>query len=468
MARPLREQLVLTTLALLVPLVAIITWSGSVTYHEQLLAQIDEANSLSRVFAAFFDRVGGKMDDAELAEIVKTSNVRPGTAVQLLDDNGHVLANYAEASRGIEEMSVGEARMKTRPLKVTVGLPTIIAWNHARPIYQNAILLAGGATLLVFLIEIGVVRRWLRALRRLSTSADRIGGGDLTTPAKAAMPARELEHLQDALRGMVDRLRDAHEAIARQVAEERRMREEVESLQKQVIRQERLAAIGVLISGIAHELNNPLQAISGHAELLERQANVPPDVRSDLNIIKKESARASAIIRNLSRFGRVQSSNPSPIKLSDVVASVLELRQRRFDEQDIAVVLDEQSAQPAMVVFTELQQVLLNFVINAEQAIADGPEEKRRIVIRTRDVDRQVRLEVEDSGPGVPVEDEPKLFQPFFTTKPVGQGTGLGLSVSYGIIRSYGGKISYRRGNGGGAVFWFELPAFASSPVRAN
>jgi C4-dicarboxylate-specific signal transduction histidine kinase len=109
-------------------------------------------------------------------------------------------------------------------------------------------------------------------------------------------------------------------------------------------------------------------------------------------------------------------------------------------------------------VFTELQQVALNFVINAEQAIVENPEQQRRIVIRTRDVGQQVRLEVEDSGPGVPVEDEPKLFQPFFTTKPVGQGTGLGLSVSYGIIRSYGGKISYRRGSGGGAVFWFELP----------
>ena len=423
---------------------------------------------MARTVAAHFDRVGGEIGLVDLQAFVKAISPPDGTIVTLTDDHNQEIAKYRAPGHVVEDWTDGRANMSSRAATVTVLLPRGIAWLRARPIYEHAILLAGGTTLLVFLIEVVVVRRWLRALRRLSISADRIGGGDLSTPSPMPMPARELEHLQEALRGMVDRLRDAHDAIARQVAEERRMREEVESLQKQVIRQERLAAIGVLISGIAHELNNPLQAISGHAELLERQANVPPDVRADLNIIKKESARASAIIRNLSRFGRMQSSNPTPVNLSDVVASVLELRQRRFDEQDISIVLDEQSSLPAMAVFTELQQVLLNFVINAEQAIADNPAIKRRIVIRTRDVDHQVRLEVEDSGPGVPVDDEPKLFQPFFTTKPVGQGTGLGLSVSYGIIRSYGGKISYRRGSGGGAVFWFELPALAGSPVRAN
>src|SRR5207244_7511056 len=133
--------------------------------------------------------------------------------------------------------------------------------------------------------------------------------------------------------------------------------QEVESLQKQVIRQERLAAIGVLISGIAHELNNPLQAISGHAELLERERNVPEHVHADLVIIKKESARASAIIRNLSRFGRAQTADLFPVRLHEVVASVVELRQSRFADQDIMVVLDEQSQAPTLAVITDLQQV---------------------------------------------------------------------------------------------------------------
>jgi C4-dicarboxylate-specific signal transduction histidine kinase len=114
-----------------------------------------------------------------------------------------------------------------------------------------------------------------------------------------------------------------------------------------------------------------------------------------------------------------------------------------------------------MAVFTELQQVLLNFVINAEQAIVHSGAATRRIIIRTMDARGRAHIEVEDSGPGVSPEHEAKLFQPFYTTKPVGEGTGLGLSVSYGIVQSHGGRIGYRRGDGGGAVFWFELPIVA-------
>ena len=230
---------------------------------------------------------------------------------------------------------------------------------------------------------------------------------------------------------MIDNLRAAQEAVAAQVQEERRIREEKESLQRQLIRQERLAAIGVLVSGVAHELNNPLQAILGFAELLQLHEDLPDGVRRDLELIRRESTRASGIIRNLQRFGR-QTSEPSPVRLSDVVASVLELRQRKIEEQGIRLDIEDQSEAYVSAVFTELQQVVLNFVINAEQAVRDLPPERRRVLIRTSDGRNSARLEVEDHGDGVPPADEPKLFQPFFTTKPVGEGTGLGLSVSYG------------------------------------
>ncbi len=160
-------------------------------------------------------------------------------------------------------------------------------------------------------------------------------------------------------------------SIAAQVDDERRMREELQSLQQQVIRQERLAAIGVLVSGVAHELNNPLQAILGFAELLQMQKDMPDQARADLTLIQKESARASAIIRNLSRFGR-QMSEPSPVRLRDVVASVLELRQRKLEELNIDVEVDDNRRALVMAIFTELQQVVLNFAINAEQAIVLG------------------------------------------------------------------------------------------------
>jgi two-component system NtrC family sensor kinase len=244
------------------------------------------------------------------------------------------------------------------------------------------------------------------------------------------------------------------------------MRGELESLHQQVIRQERLAAIGLLLSGIAHELNNPLQVVSGFAELLQRNADLQPAIRADLEVIRKESRRASGIIRNLSRFGRQQSLNPVPVDLGDVIGSVLELRQRRLQEAGIVLDIEESATHPVSAVFAELQQVLLNFVVNAEQAIADNPPGARRIVVRTADEDDRVRLEVEDTGPGVKPEDESKLFQPFFTTKPIGEGTGLGLSVSYGIVKTYGGTIGYRRADSGGAVFFFVLPRHVDE-VRA-
>jgi two-component system NtrC family sensor kinase len=245
--------------------------------------------------------------------------------------------------------------------------------------------------------------------------------------------------------------------------EERQMRDEMDSLERQVIRQERLAAIGVLLSGIAHELNNPLQAISGSAEILLRDPGASPDMRADLELIHKESARASGIIRNLSRFSRQQGAAPSPTSLRDVIASVVELRQRRLHDQQIALVVDAPAEARTMAVLAELQQVVLNLVVNAEQAIIASRPAVRRIVIRVRAAGDRIRLEVEDTGPGVPPGDESKLFQPFFTTKPVGEGTGLGLSVSYGIVRSLGGTMGYRRADAGGAVFYFELGAMTEN-----
>jgi C4-dicarboxylate-specific signal transduction histidine kinase len=181
-------------------------------------------------------------------------------------------------------------------------------------------------------------------------------------------------------------------------------------------------------------------------------------------LIQKESARASVIIRNLARFSRQDNVSPSPIRLADVVASVVELRQHRLEELAIHLVIDELSHSSILGVLAEFQQVLLNFVVNAEQAMASMKRGQRMLTIRTRDVDGRVYCEVEDTGPGVPVEHEAKLFQPFFTTKPVGDGTGLGLSVSYGIIESYGGRIGYRRSDSGGAILWFDVPA--THPIR--
>jgi two-component system NtrC family sensor kinase len=176
-----------------------------------------------------------------------------------------------------------------------------------------------------------------------------------------------------------------------------------------------------------------------------------------LAFIKTQSGRAREIIRNLSRFSTQQSGTPALIDLRDVIAEVVQLRQRELDIAAIALDVQAASCRKVYANFTELEQVTLNFVMNAQQSV-EGSRSKGRILIRLIDSGKKVRLEVLDNGPGVKAEDEPKLFQPFFTTKPVGKGTGLGLSVSYGIIDSYGGVIGYHGNEWGGATFFFELP----------
>ncbi len=324
---------------------------------------------------------------------------------------------------------------------------------------QRTLSLAGTFGLLWALAFLLFFRRMLTAVSHLREAVERVSTGDLGPMRHERMPAPFLNDLQNSLGDMVGRLQDARHALDTQMREERAVREELQTLQGQVIRQERLAAVGLLVSGVAHEINNPLQAILGFSELLQQDRGLPTEVRRDLEVIQRESLRACNIIRNLAKFARQQPGEAVPVALDDVITSVSELRQRRLATEQITLEVESRSIRQVMAVFTELQQVLLNFVVNAEQVILSTGHLPGRITIRTWDYGPVVRLEVEDNGPGVAPEDEPKLFQPFFTTKAVGEGTGLGLSVSYGIIDSLGGTMGYRRGVGGGAVFYFELPA---------
>jgi C4-dicarboxylate-specific signal transduction histidine kinase len=435
------------------------TFASGAAYKAQMDQVNDEARAFARVVATHLN-VSGPAGEATLNAFLKDLPLPRGSKFMLTDSSGRTLmtTDYF-AGGGPEEVRWASEEVRGRPWTVSVGVPTSLAWQRAGPNSRRTIAISGIATLILMIVQVVFLRRLLPALASLERSTARVGAGDLTVPFTEPMPARELEHLRDSFHDMVNNLRVAREAIAHQVEEERRMRHELESLQQQVIRQERLAAIGVLVSGIAHELNNPLQAISGFSELLQKDPRMGDQARSDLALIYQESARAGAIIRNLSRFGRQQESTPVPVSLAEVVSSVIELRQRRLTEQNIRLERDELATRPAHAVFTELQQVVLNFVINAEQSVRASASGPRRIILRTRDDEDGVRLEVEDTGPGVSAEDEAKLFQPFFTTKPVGEGTGLGLSVSYGIIRSLGGRIGYRRGGLGGALFFFTVPA---------
>jgi len=405
------------------------------------------------------------------------------SVVTMTDEHGRVLARSRDAERFIGKTPdggmlppkevprtqmlrgldgvwrvYGNAVVERGPWLLSVGIPTSVALARAMPLYRRNVAIAGSAILAVVLLALGGSALIAGGIDRIRGAVRRIADGDLSPPIRSSAPNLELAELQDAFITMAANLREAHAALDRQVEQERRMREMLQSLQRQVVRQERLAAVGVLVSGVAHELNNPLQAILGTAELLERHRELGPEALEEVAFVKTQSGRAREIIRNLSRFSSQQSGPPTLVDLGEVVAEVMQLRRRDLDNSSIALDVEMASARKVYANFTEVEQVTLNFVINAQQSIEAAGRTRGRILIRVFDAGKKVRLEVQDDGPGVLPEDEPKLFQPFFTTKPVGKGTGLGLSVSYGIIESYGGAIGHRGNEWGGATFFFELP----------
>jgi C4-dicarboxylate-specific signal transduction histidine kinase len=472
----------------MVPVLAVLAWAARETYDEQIQQLRDESRAMAATVVVYLER---GLDLKALQTVIEDIPLPEGSVITITDERSTVLARSVDPDQyvgqrttptpvrldevpeynqivgvdGIERVFANDV-FSRGPLLVSVGIPTTVAYQRVSPIYQRNLGIVVAVIAFTILLQFFLMRSFTRAFDRAIVFAGRVAAGDLTPPTPTKMPSQEMEQIQASVIEMVNRMRAAREAIAAQVGEERRIREELQSLQRQVIRQERLAAIGVLVSGIAHELNNPLQAVLGFAELLQLRKDLPAGAAHELALIQKESTRASAIIRNLSRFSRQATTEASRIRLHDVVASVVELRQRKLEQDGIRLEVNERGDPKVHAVFAELQQVVLNFVINAEQAVMQtaGP---RLISITTTERNGQAYLEVQDSGPGVPPEDEPKLFQPFFTTKPVGEGTGLGLSVSYGIIQSHGGSIGYRRSEQGGAIFHFDLPVTRESRTPA-
>jgi len=229
--------------------------------------------------------------------------------------------------------------------------------------------------------------------------------------------------------------------------------------QAQLMESDRLALIGGLVSGVAHELNNPLGAIGNFAELL-LAGELDTDSREMVETIGREAARAGEIVRNLLGFARRSEEVREEVALGDVVKRTLALRVYDQRKNRIEVDLDvPPDLPPVWGNANQLQQVLLNLVVNAEQAIGrDG-----RIVVRGRAAGDMVELVVEDTGPGIPREARPYLFTPFFTTKPAGTGTGLGLAISHRIVDAHGGTIEASDAEGGGARFTIRLPRHAAA-----
>ncbi len=237
--------------------------------------------------------------------------------------------------------------------------------------------------------------------------------------------------------------------MERDITEELRMR-------GQLIHSERLSAVGQLVSGVAHELNNPLQSILGFTELLI-DAEERPELRRDLEQVRSEAIRAGKIVRNLLAFARRSSSERAAANVNDIVKTTLALRSYEFGTANIRLFESYGDALPSVVVNPEeIQQVILNLILNAEQAMRSA-RRGGTLTVTTDVSDGMVTIEIRDTGPGVPPALAGRVFEPFFSTKEVGEGTGLGLSIGMGIAEAHGGALTLVP-TGDGACFRLSLP----------
>ncbi len=245
---------------------------------------------------------------------------------------------------------------------------------------------------------------------------------------------------------------------------------EAKRLQQQLIRSEKHSAVGQLISSIAHELNNPLQAVVGYAQLLASEHQEPPigqdrpgaaaaSWRQDLRMIMESAIRCQKIIDNLLLFVRQGEVEKRSVHLEEAVRAALELLEYKLKKSaSVEVTLRlPPGLPPAHANFQQLQQVFVNLINNACDAMSGwaGP---KAIAVSARVDDDRLMVEVSDSGPGIPPDMQQRIFEPFFTTKPEGRGTGLGLAVCRQIVTEHGGSMGFRSAPGQGATFWIELP----------
>ena len=238
------------------------------------------------------------------------------------------------------------------------------------------------------------------------------------------------------------------------------------AMQKEIFQKEKLATLGEIIAGVAHELNNPLTGVVGFADLLlEEQSDLPETIREDISIIQKEAQRSARIVKNLLTFARQTEVTKEPQDVNQIIEKTIELVEYDLKSKGITFVRKFGKNLPFILAdFFQLQQVFINLINNASQAIL-SEKQSGKITFITRVVDNCVQITVEDDGPGMPPDILEKIFDPFFTTKEVGKGTGLGLSISFGIVHEHDGKITVRSKVGRGTVFTLRFPFMEDSEI---
>ncbi|NOX54008.1 MAG: HAMP domain-containing protein [Planctomycetes bacterium] len=353
---------------------------------------------------------------------------------------------------------------------VDVGVSLEEADRRLARATRDAILFGTVSTIVIcVLVSLFIQKSVTRPVQRLVECTRRVAQGDLN----CTIEAKGNDELADLARSFTKMTEDLRKARAELSNWARKLEEEVENktrdlklAQAQIVRSEKLSSIGLLAAGVAHELNSPLTGILTYAHLLAKRIPDGSQEKEDLRVIIDQTERCATIIRQLLDFSRENSPEKKSQDVHAVLEQAIALVEHLALFHNIEIQRDFDSAVPKVFIDAgQMQQVFLNLLVNAGEAMPAGG----RLVIETRasvfSSDEPSRQEIQivfrDTGVGIPPEHLDKIFDPFFTSKEVGEGTGLGLAVSYGIVERHGGTITVQSELGKGSVFTITLPVGA-------
>lgn len=339
------------------------------------------------------------------------------------------------------EYFAGAAKIDVGGLHVVTRISVSAAYLTARQLLSDLVIIG---LIIVFIAAISAVvvsRKFTAPLESLSAAVRKIAKGDFDV--KVDIESRdEIGQLADSFNNMANELLERERSL--------------KSAQLALVQSEKMAAVGTLSAGLAHEVKNPLSAVLGYAQLAKRKLSQPDVIKKHLDIIENETRRCNEIIGNLMQFSRQEKGEFTDVTINEVVEKSVGIVDHQLGLKNVHVNMKLAPDIPEIIGNSnQLQQVLMNLAINAQQAMEpDGGT----VDIATYFDNDNVYISVSDTGPGISEEVVEKIFEPFFTTKAAGEGTGLGLSVTYGIIRDHKGDIRVEKADSGGARFVIALP----------
>ena len=448
--------------------------------HSTLQATRDDsARSLGRAVAAHVSEARAARGDDRLEPLLNAEIGSAGlSAIAVYDEQGMQLAQSGDdLARSALPVRVPTNVERTQTVHTEQGrtLEVLIPGRrgpvvallrtddeavHARPLVRLVALYTGffALALLVF-AYMSITRMIVRPIDQLAGAASRVSAGATTLEVPRG-GAREIAELGHSLAEMTRQLRLEEETLRLKIEELQRTTEELQSAHRTLVRSERLASVGRLSAGLAHEIGNPIAAILGFQELL-LSGDLSEEEQHDFLVrMKRETERIHNVLRQLLDFARPAAATrlatePELGSVPEAVSDACALIRPQRSSREIEVLEQVDGSLPAVPLSrAQLTQILVNLLLNA----ADAIHGKGRVWVRAKLEDEMVRIEVEDDGPGISDEIKDTLFEPFVTSKDVGEGTGLGLSVCRGLVEGADGAIAVQTGNEGGARFVIVLP----------